>query len=513
MNVYRLFIIELVVIYFVLMRSGSFSALRWVSLFLILSAVALFAIQLVRFSRLRANFPAGMEIADVPVGGQDRATSAQRLLEVYSATPIELHYGDQILHLDPSVAEFELDLESMLAVANLARSQQPFWLEFWDYLWGRTQSPASIPLRASFSEPRLKSYLQSEIAERYDQPPIPSLPSVGTVNFQPGIQGTELDINRSVGLIETAFRSTTRRVVDLPLERTNPPRPSIDNLEILLKQTIDIAEFDGLVGLYLLNLQTGEEINFAYSQGENYPTNPDVAFTSASIIKIPIMVSAFRRIEEDLDSETTRLIEEMIQKSGNDPADWLMERVIDPFSGPLDVTADMNTLGLENTFLAGQFFPGAPLLAAFQTPANQRVDVNTDPDIYNQTTPSDIGMLLEDIYQCAQTGGGNMLALFQEEFTQAECEAMINFLGGNKIGLLLEAGVPDGTPVAHKHGWVTYFGVMNTLGDAGIVYTPGGNYVLAIFVHHPEQLIWDPASELVATLSEAVYNYFNQASR
>ena len=122
-------------------------------------------------------------------------------------------------------------------------------------------------------------------------------------------------------------------------------------------------------------------------------------------------------------------------------------------------------------------------------------------------------MLLEDIYQCSQNGGGNMVALFPEEFTQTECQLMINFLGGNKIGLLLEAGVPDGTPVAHKHGWVTYFGVMNTLGDAGIVYTPGGNYVIAIFVHHPDQLIWEPASELVATLSEAVYNYFNQASR
>ena len=89
---------------------------------------------------------------------------------------------------------------------------------------------------------------------------------------------------------------------------------------------------------------------------------------------------------------------------------------------------------------------------------------------------------------------------------------MINYLGNNQIGLLIEAGVPDGTPVAHKHGWVTYFGVMNTLGDAGIVYTPGGNYVLAVFIHHPDQLIWDPASELVAVLSEAIYNYFNQTT-
>jgi hypothetical protein len=481
------------------MRSSSFSALRWVSLFLILAAVALFTLQLVRFSRFRVNFPDGMLIADVPVGGQDRATSAQRLLEVYSATPIELHYGEEVIHLDPTVAEFELDLESMLAAADLARSQQPFWIEFWNFLWGRTPPPASIPLRASFSEPRLSGYLETEIAQRYDQPPVPAMPSVGTVNFQPGTLGTELDIDRSVDLIETALRSTTKRVVDLPMDRTNPPRPSIDNLEILLKQTIDIAEFDGLVGLYLLDLQTGE--------------NPDVAFTSASIIKIPIMVSAFRRLDEDVDSETTRLIAEMIEKSGNDPADWLMERVLDPFNGPLDVTEDMNTLGLDNTFLAGQFFPGAPLLAAFQTPANQRADINTDPDIYNQTTPSDIGMLLEDIYQCNLNGGGNLSAVFPDEFTQSECQSMINFLGRNKIGLLIEAGVPDGTPVAHKHGWVTYFGVMNTLGDAGIVYTPGGNYVLAIFLHHPDQLIWEPASELVAIQSEAIYNYFNQANQ
>ncbi|UCD97408.1 MAG: serine hydrolase [Chloroflexota bacterium] len=498
------------VIYFSVMRIGSFSALRWVSLFLILGAVALFTLQLVRFSRLRANFPEGMEIAEVPVGGEDRSTSAKQLLEVYSATPVELHYAEEVIHLDPAIAEFKLDLESMLAAADLVRSQQPFWVEFWDYLWGRTPPPASIPLRASFSEPRLRSYLENEIAQRYDQPPIPSIPSVGTVNFQPGIQGTELDINRSVGLIETALRSNSRRVVDLPLSRKNPPRPSISNLEILLKQTVDLAEFDGLVGLYLEDLQTGEEINFAYQQGEDFSTNPDVAFTSASITKVPIMVSTYRRLDENPDSETTRLIEEMIQKSGNDPADWLMERVIDPFSGPLDVTADMNTLGLENTFLAGQFYPGAPLLSVYQTPANQRTDINTDPDVYNQTTSSDIGMLFEDIYQCAEFGGGNLMAVFQEEFDQAECQSMINSLVNNKIGLLIEAGVPDGTPVAHKHGWVTYFGVMNTLGDAGIVYTPGGNYVLAIFIHHPDQLIWEPASELVATLSEAIYNYFNQ---
>ena len=118
-----------VVIYFSLMKSRTFPALRWISLFLILAAVAVFALQLVRFSRLRANFPAGMEIAEIPVGGLDRATSAQRLLEVYSTTPVELHYGEQIIHLPPAAADFEIDLEAMLAAADLERSQQPFWVE------------------------------------------------------------------------------------------------------------------------------------------------------------------------------------------------------------------------------------------------------------------------------------------------------------------------------------------------------------------------------------------------
>ena len=84
------------------------------------------------------------------------------------------------------------------------------------------------------------------------------------------------------------------------------------------------------------------------------------------------------------------------------PADWVMERVIHPDLAPLEITKDMQSLGLENTFLAGEFRLRLPaLLKSYRTPANQREDVSTDPDPYNQSTPSDMGMLLEDIFQCA----------------------------------------------------------------------------------------------------------------
>lgn len=491
------------------MRNRSaFSILGWISVFLILFAVILSAVQLVSYSRLRATFPIGMEIAGVPVGGLDRQEAAERLLQAYNV-PIELHYNQEIIQLDPSVVGFELDLESMLAAADLERTSTSFWVGFWDYLWERRQEPEDIPLRF-FLFRREAAHLPRGGGRLSLQPTasVP-VPVAGTVEFQPGSLGTSLDIDRAVLPIENALQSTHQRVISLPLERTLPPRPSMDNLEILLQQSIELAEFEGTLGLYHLNLQSGEEIHFAMQGGTEVPVQPDVAFTTASIIKIPILVSTYRRIADTPDPETTNLIEKMIIESGNESADWLMERVIDPIRAPLMISEDLQELGLENTFLAGQFYLGAPVLDRFETPANQRQDVNTSPDVYNQTTPSDMGMLLKDIYQCAQSGGGALLAVYAGEITQAECQDMIEYLTRNKMPSLLEAGIPEGTQIAHKHGWVTDDGIINLIGDAGLIYTPGGDYILVIFMYHPQQLIWEPSSDLFGQLSRAVYNFYN----
>ena len=493
-----------------------FPLLRWLSVFLLLAGLMLTVVSLVQYSRVQDRLPPDAVMAGIPVGGLSRDEAARRVLEAYSA-PVELVYGDAVIWLDPSTVGFDVDVDAMLAAMESKRQRRSFWEGFWDYLWGRRPPKVEIPLVASYSEARLREYLTQEIAARYDHPPVPPQPVVGTTQFSPGQWGTVLNVEQAIPLVERALFSRTARRVVLPVRRVPPTRPPLHNLQVLLEQTIDLAEFDGIVGLYLYHLDSGDEVHFIYAQGQEYPIPPDVAFTAASIIKVPIMVSAFRRFDAAKappDSEVLRWIQEMITLSGNDPADWLMEKLMDPHLGPLIVTQDMRELGLENTFLAGFFYPGAPLLARFETPANQRPDLNTEPDPYNQTTPSEIGMLLTDLYQCAFRGGGTLTVAWPQEITRTECRMMLDFLSQNRIGVLLEASVPEGVRVDHKHGWISSAaGGIQTLGDAGIVYTSKGDYVLSVFLYRPQGLVWDVHSKLIQRLGQAVYSYYNPPNR
>jgi beta-lactamase class A len=496
---------------------NSVPILRGISIAILSISLVLVVVALIGYSRQRNDYPRGMKIAGVSVGGVDPQIASERVLQVYSS-PIEVQYSESIIHVDPSVVGFELDMDSMIAAADLERTGGSFWGGFWNYLWNRDPSPVEVPLSATIAEDRLRAYLQNEISARYDEPPTPAQPVPGSTNFSPGTPGVTLDLDRAVRLIEDTLRSPNNRKVALAFQRNAAARPTMQNLEILLQQNITLAGFDGVMGVYLQDLQNGQEIHFAMDHGQLISVNPDVAFTASSTVKIPIMVSYFIKYGSDgLSEQSSNLLVDMIRKSENPPADRLMES-LDALKGPLIVTEDMKKIGLDNTFLAGFFcsaeFP-CPLLQKIDTPANQRTDVVTDPDSFNQTTPSDIGMLLSDIYQCAESGGGALIATFPDKLNSEICKQMITFLASDKIGVLIEAGVPEGTQVAHKHGWISDPSslVIKNISDAAIIYTPGGNYVLVIYAYHPVQTVWEPVSALFAQMSQAVYNYYNLPSQ
>jgi beta-lactamase class A len=483
--------------------------LRAVSIVLISAAIVITISSLITYSRQRNNYPFGMTIAGVPVGGLTPAEASQRLLEVYTS-PIEVKYSDAVIHVDPGVVGFQPDVETMLAAADLSRTGGSFWGGFWDFLWNRNPPETEIPLSVTVSEDRLREYLQNEIAARYDLPPAPAQPIPGGTVFLPGSPGQTLDLDRAVLLMTDALKSPTNRSVALTFTRTSAARPTIENLEILLKQIVEVSNFDGLIGFYMADLQTGQEIHFAMNNKQEIPVDPDIAFTASSTIKVPIVASYLINRGSNLSPDMANTISRVLGKSDNSATDIVLS-AIDPNTGPLVVTQNMETLGLQSTYLGGFFYLGAPnMLPGRQTPGNSRPDVFTDPDPYSQTTPAEMGSLLMDIYQCAQTGGGALVAAFPDKMSQATCQQLIDFMAQDKLGSLIQGGVPDGTLVPHKHGYVpSYDGIVHDTSDAGIVYSPGGNFVLSIYSYHPVNNVWDNINPLIINLTKAAYNYFN----
>jgi len=472
--------------------------------FFILSSLVITFVEYQGYIQQPVVFPAGSVIAGVPVGGLDQASAESRLLDFYSL-PLVLKVDSSTIHAEPGSLGFSLDVEELVEQAVQSMDQGGFW----NYLWGNVvQQPIDIPLAASVNEDQLLIYLNTEIAPRYAKPGTDGTPIPFTTNFMPGSSGQRLDIEGALLDITSALLTPTIQEVRLNIIEDSESDVTMQTLEAFLRHNINWIGFDDLVEVYLESMATGEVLHFAVQDG--MIVEPDVAFTAASTIKIPIMISVLSRLSEPTPDYALFLFEEMIALSGNTSADILMQTYLDEIRGPLIVSEDMDALGLQNTFLGGYLSPGEPLLQLFETPANTRTDINLDPDIYSQIVSSEAGQLLSGIYACAIDGSGLLMETFQGGITQSECKLMVEILAENKIGLLIEAGVPPEAAVAHKHGWATALdGLLHSMSDVAILYTPGGDYVLNIFINDTVRLDFEEGNRLLARLSQTVYNFFN----
>ncbi|MBN1316926.1 MAG: serine hydrolase [Anaerolineales bacterium] len=475
-------------------RKGAFVWIEWGVIILTVIAVAMLVIQLNSYSNFRQRFPAGLTIAGVDVGGLSDDEAERQLTAVYSSE-IDLYYQGERIPLEPADVEFDLQLDPMLQQAGEQRDAQGFWTGFWDFLLNRPVDVEPISLQSSFSKRHLQAIL-ANIAATRDAPAQPPVPVPATLNFQPGEAGYQMNIEASQPLVEAVLISPIDRQATLVVDQLPPLPPTMDILGRLLEN--HLSDFDGIHAFYIIDLETGER----------YGVNEDVAFSGMSIVKVPILVETFRTLDQEPNIEETKLLTQTMIDSGNFTANLLLDVIAGEDNGMLGaqkVTESMWYLGLENTFIAVPYEEDLP--GTYNTPANERTDINTLPDPKMQTTPRDMGMLLEMIYQCAG-GGGTLLAAYPGEITASECRLMLEIMNENRIGSLIEAGIPEGTSVAHKHGWTA-----ETHGDAGIVFSPGGDYVLVEYMHTPGWLEWQISSPLLADISRATYNYFNFEGR
>ena len=285
------------------------------------------------------------------------------------------------------------------------------------------------------------------------------------------------------------------------MERDAAPQQSEADLRYLEAAiTETLAGSDDFKSYVVIDLQSGERIAH----------NEDVAIAGMSLVKVPILINTYRVLDGPPNIEHTKLISETTALSSNFAANLLLQTIAgkaDAYAGADIVSQSMRDLGLYNTFIAVPIDadPRPERLNTVLTPANRRTDITTHADPFRQTTTGDLAALIEMIYECAERDSGPLRELYREQLTADECKGMLEMMQLNELARLLENGLPDDMPFAHKVGWID-----DTHGDGGVVFSPGGDYIIVMALYAPEWLEWEESAPLFETVSRQVYAHFNE---
>lgn len=218
------------------------------------------------------------------------------------------------------------------------------------------------------------------------------------------------------------------------------------------------------VAVTIVNLGTGSQLSL----------NGDRVYHAASTMKVPVLIDLLREVDagrlaldrsillvnafhsivdgspyalsaaDDSDSTVYERVGEFV------PVRWLAERMINHSSNlatnalialldPERITATMRALGAERTLVLRGVEDGP----AFRANRN------------NVTTADDLAAILKAIER-------------REAASPASTEFLLATLRAQAFNDQIPAGLPPGTPVAHKTGQITA-----TLHDAAIIYPPG----------------------------------------
>ena len=480
------------------------------SLLLLLAAGAMLVYELVGFRAIQALLPAGITVAGVDVSGVSGRDAVANWESVY-AEPVLLVYRDargaHPILFHPDQVGWQISSEPMLAdVLALGESDGGFWRRFLNFMLSQERTVSrDIPLLASYQEPALEAFLL-DVARRYDS--VTGAPGydMQTLTVFPGESGHALNIEAAMPAIDRALRMPTNRVVDLPIRIVEREAPTLVTLRELIIDFLDAEGFiyDGqrtLASIFVFDLISGDELNIL----------GDVAYSAASTVKLPIMLDYFRRLTYAPSPDEAWLLANSLLCSNNASSNLLMEIIgsDDIFAGLRSVNTSLQMMGARNSYITAPFILGVAdqEIGSIQPPLtspNSRYRADADP--YNQTTAEDMGGLFTLLYDCAEFASGLLTALPDGTISRAECRQMLQLMSANDIGRLLQGGIPRSAVISHKNGWV-----FDTVGDAGIVYSPNGrDYVISVYLwEETEFQDYEKLWPLVEAISRAAWNYFN----
>jgi len=481
---------------------------RIVTFFVVLLLIVggFLAFEFTRYRAYLGSIRPGITAGGVDLGGMSPDTALRTLEEMVVAPlskPLHLRYEEEAIVLIPADVGFQVQGEKMVEEAlRLTHDQQPMpgFLGF--ILHGPRRLEAEIPLQTDLDANALRSFLMG-VAERKDQPLREVQPITGTLSFYPGQAEKRLNLDLSIACIEEALPSIDSRDIDLVVETKEPPKPGLDLLRGMVEDRIQ--EFEGIVGVYISNPGAQESMEI----------NSQTSFSGMSVVKIAILLETYLHFAgEEPDLETKGWMDKVVTDpvGSNYWANLLLSLVGEGSAteGARRTTERMRALGLNQTFILqpyrieGEESSSERARRGLASPSLNLWGQYTNPDPIIQTSPQDMGRLLEMIYRCSY-GGGVILNTFPDMITPQGCQEIQDILAQNPVQSMIGAGIPEGTRLAHKHGFAD-----DTHADAGIVYSPGGDYIIVQFQYAPiEWLVWALSRPVFEDVSRATYNFFN----
>ena len=474
---------------------------RFLIILLLIVGLLFLGYQAFLYSLVREKLPTETTVAGVAVGGLSREGAAAALTQHYYA-PITLHHLEEDVDINPQDVGFNIDVEAMLDQAEAAKGERPYWEGFLEFLTKQSFEPTDIRLIAGHDQAALLDQLEN-VASLLDRPATaPQLLLGAGASYQPGETGYVTDVEASLPVAEMALYQfdPADRQVDLAIEM----QEAADlNMEVLRTQIEQVMVNDGqglLASVFVLDLETGEEMGI----------NATDAISGLSILKIAIFIDIYRKLEGPPNEYVQGLLYDTAVRSSNYAANLLLHEIAgenNTYAGAKQLTEFLQDLGLVNTFMAIPYSsnPVAGWQNTVTTPANSQPNLLLQPDTAMQTTAEEMGTLVSMLYYCAN-GGGALLAVYPGEITPQECQAIIDLMVLNDEGNLIRFGVPETVRVSHKHGWDEV-----THGDAGIVFSPGGDFVMVEYLHYPDGdfLLHDFSFPILRQFTQLTYNYFN----
>lgn len=268
-----------------------------------------------------------------------------------------------------------------------------------------------------------------------------------------------------------------------------PPAPATAQLARLQPQLeARIARHAGVVGLTVIDLATGEKLSI----------RGDQPVSSASVIKLPILVELFHQIQRGPLKWSDPIIMTaadqrpgtgvlqffsmphqltvgdaatlMIILSDNSATNLIIDKV-----GIRNVNARMDSLGLKSTRLHAKVFLGAS--TTIDTAALRKWG-------FGVTTPDEIAELLAKMYRgqvVSDSASKAMVAIMRNNFDYTE----------------IPRHLPPGSAVAHKTG------ALNAARhDCGIIFSKQRDYVLCALTSDNKDQSWRIDTEARVTIAD-----------